>query len=124
MMRNYPDRSHIVVQRQLKTRSSYLNEQTRDMLDLWKGEALVRQITSTAQRLPGGQIKTATIAILVVGEHDFRIGDFVQFKSDPYFAREEPEPPVKHVYQVQRVKRPFQAATMLELNMSQQQPLS
>lgn len=76
---------------------------------LWRGEALVKPISGTVQRLSMGQIETDVISIIIPGKHDFRQGDFVHKAG--------------RLYQVQRTGPYFNGAfIVLDLNLYQQQP--
>lgn len=98
-----------------------LNEQHKVFSTIWQGEALIREVTSTVQRLPMGSILTGTIAFLIVGNHDFREGDFIRRRMSPKWASNHPQPVTERLYQVQRATNPFGVFYVLEANLHQQQ---
>lgn len=119
LIRTFPT-VNISVERAGFTKNT-LQEELKIFQTIWRGDALVRKVSSTTQRLNMGPIETGAITILIIGRHDIREGDYVRMRQTPFWATNHPIPIVDKMYQIQRVNHPFETYMALELNMSQQQ---
>jgi hypothetical protein len=119
IIRTFPP-AFVTVERAYEVQDD-LGEQHQIFVTVWQGEALVREVTSTVQRLEMGQIFTGVISFLIVGNHDFREGDFIRRRMSPNWASNHPQPVQERLYQVQRASNPFGVFFVLEANLYQQQ---
>lgn len=120
LMRSFPTSGLVTILRAGYVETD-LGEQTKIFSIIWSGDALIRRVSGTVQRIEQGQILTGTLGILVAGQHDFRQGDFFKMEEAPRWAANHPQPVVDTLFQIQRVVRPFRAFIVMEANLYQQQ---